>query len=220
MSLAMYAAPFDNDINTINNNKDSGSSIERKKNTNSKTQKRAPKENFQSERVNSILQKIHNLPDQDDSLADFNPDFNPPPFPNSVGIERKENTVPYAEGERVGDESYESNYRSQSEEVNMGTSSRVPDDYYRRFMPNYNNIYKGNAPYIPVQQPRRHIEQHYAGSTNDILIEKLNYMINLLEEQKDERTGNVTEEVILYSFLGIFIIFIADSFVRVGKYVR
>ena len=45
-------------------------------------------------------------------------------------------------------------------------------------------------------------------------------MINLLEEQKDERTGNVTEEVILYSFLGIFIIFIVDSFVRVGKYVR
>ena len=55
---------------------------------------------------------------------------------------------------------------------------------------------------------------------NDILMEKLNYMIKLLEEQQDERTGNVTEELILYSFLGIFIIFIVDSFARVGKYVR
>jgi hypothetical protein len=45
-------------------------------------------------------------------------------------------------------------------------------------------------------------------------------MINLLEEKQDEKTNNVTEEIILYSFLGIFIIFIVDSFARVGKYVR
>ena len=56
--------------------------------------------------------------------------------------------------------------------------------------------------------------------TNDLLMKKINYMINLLEEQQDERTNSVTEEVILYSFLGIFIIFIADSFAKVGKYVR
>jgi hypothetical protein len=45
-------------------------------------------------------------------------------------------------------------------------------------------------------------------------------MINLLEEQQDEKTNNVTEEVVLYSFLGIFIIFVVDSFARIGKYVR
>jgi hypothetical protein len=45
-------------------------------------------------------------------------------------------------------------------------------------------------------------------------------MINLLEEQQDQKTGNVTEEVVLYSFLGVFIIFVIDSFSRVGKYVR
>jgi hypothetical protein len=57
-------------------------------------------------------------------------------------------------------------------------------------------------------------------SNNDLLMEKLNYMIHLLEEQQDERTNNVTEEVILYCFLGVFIIFIVDSFSRVGKYTR
>ena len=51
-------------------------------------------------------------------------------------------------------------------------------------------------------------------------MKKINYMINLLEEQQDEKTNNVTEEVVLYSFLGIFIIFVVDSFARVGKYVR
>ena len=55
---------------------------------------------------------------------------------------------------------------------------------------------------------------------DNVLLQKMNYMITLLEDQQDERTNNVTEEVILYSFLGIFIIFIADTFVRAGKYVR
>ena len=55
---------------------------------------------------------------------------------------------------------------------------------------------------------------------NELLLQKINYMINLLEEQQDEKTNNVTEEVVLYSFLGIFIIFVVDSFARVGKYVR
>ena len=35
----------------------------------------------------------------------------------------------------------------------------------------------------------------------DELIEKLNYMIHLLEEQQDEKTATVTEELILYLFL-------------------
>ena len=62
--------------------------------------------------------------------------------------------------------------------------------------------------------------QNNEAPSQDILLQKLNYMISLLEEQQDEKTGNVTEEVILYSFLGIFIIFIADTFVRAGKYTR
>jgi hypothetical protein len=59
-----------------------------------------------------------------------------------------------------------------------------------------------------------------SSDTNQVLIDKLNYMINLLEEQQDERTNNVTEEVILYSFLGIFIIFVVDGFARVTRYTR
>ena len=45
-------------------------------------------------------------------------------------------------------------------------------------------------------------------------------MIHLLEEQNDEKTANVTEELILYMFLGVFIIFVLDSFAKIGKYVR
>ena len=49
---------------------------------------------------------------------------------------------------------------------------------------------------------------------------KINYMIHLLENQESERTANVTEEFILYTFLGVFMIYICDSFSRRGRYVR
>jgi len=52
------------------------------------------------------------------------------------------------------------------------------------------------------------------------LLEKLNYMILLLEEQRDEKTSNVTEELILYVFLGVFTLFVLDTFVKNGKYSR
>jgi len=54
----------------------------------------------------------------------------------------------------------------------------------------------------------------------DKLFEKLNYMIHLLEEEKDSKTNNITEELVLYMFLGVFVIFIVDSFARVSKYKR
>jgi hypothetical protein len=86
-----------------------------------------------------------------------------------------------------------------------------------------------NVQGVPQRNPinKQYYSQNYynepmtSGNTQqDILLQKLNYMINLLEEKQDERTNNVTEEVVLYSFLGIFIIFVIDSFARVGKYVR
>lgn len=52
------------------------------------------------------------------------------------------------------------------------------------------------------------------------LLEKLNYAIHLLETQQDRRTATVTEELLLYALLGMFIICVLDNFARVGKYVR
>ena len=56
--------------------------------------------------------------------------------------------------------------------------------------------------------------------SKDQLMKKLNYMIHLLEKQEDEKTSNVTEELVLYMFLGVFTIFCVDSFARAGKYTR
>lgn len=209
MSLAMYAAPFD-DENTQINSKDNDTPIARKRQANNRTQKRLPKENNYSDKVNSVLQSIHNLPEQSSGLADFNP----LPPPTSVGVEQTRiRDMSQGQESKMDDSSYtlENNQQQQQSQ----------EDYYKRFMPNYDKLYKTtphNLPYYSGYNSNSS-EPQMTGE-NRVLLEKLNYMIHLLEEQQDERTGNVTEEVVLYCFLGIFIIFVIDSFVRVGKYVR
>ena len=230
MSLAMYAAPFDTDINQINNkdkDKDNDTSIGRKRNMNNRTQKRVPKENVYSDKVNSVLQSIHNLPDQSEGLSDFNP----LPPPSSVGVEQtrirdnnESSSSSLDNGSMMSHDPTMQQYQHHNQEPTTEDNSKNPETYYKRFMPNYDTMYKKsphNLPYYSNNYSSSHPPSSSSSlSPNDILTQKLNYMINLLEERQDERTNNVTEEVVLYSFLGIFIIFIVDSFARVGKYVR
>ena len=105
-------------------------------------------------------------------------------------------------------------------------------DYYKQFIPNFTNLPDESSTKLSYQNyptisnnieqtiPSSSQNNSFQGHNRDVLVEKLNYMIHLLEEQHDEKTHSVTEEVILYSFLGIFIIFIVDSFSRIGKYTR
>jgi len=89
----------------------------------------------------------------------------------------------------------------------------------------YNSVLLESSPYslnIGTQQQTNYhepipIQQQ---NQNNSELDKLNYIIHLLEELKDEKTGHVLEEVVMYSFLGIFIIFIVDSFSKMGKYRR
>jgi len=83
------------------------------------------------------------------------------------------------------------------------------------------------ADYKPVQPPPTLLkpeepkyEDPHEFSEPNTLSEKMSYIIQMLEEQKDDKTGRVTEEVVLYVFLGVFVIFVLDSFVKTGKYSR
>jgi hypothetical protein len=79
------------------------------------------------------------------------------------------------------------------------------EEYYRQYVPYYTNVENSSQ---------------ISGNNKNMLLEKLNYMIHLLEEQQEDKTGNVAEELILYLFLGIFVIFVVDSFARAAKYTR
>jgi len=229
MSLAMFAAPFDDNINSSSISSTNNNIMNKKRQAHTKTQKKYPKENFDTEKVNSFLEKIHsNLgnDDDDDDTESFKQNDTTKPSEN----EKKENMMNMTSNNdlmfrtlgRAPQPNYEGTDNLDLNDYTNYGDNKTNEEYYKRVLPGYNNQ--------PPRNNTNHINKSYYNTANynpplessssDILLQKLNYMITLLEDQQDERTNNVTEEVVLYSFLGIFIIFIADSFVRVGKYVR
>ena len=57
-------------------------------------------------------------------------------------------------------------------------------------------------------------------TSNSEMLNKLNNIIEMFEDQKEIKTGQKNEEIVLYCFLGVFIIYIMDSFVNIGRYSR
>lgn len=189
-SLAYCAAPYGND----DNNKPAPAPIENKRSSRNKTLKRRDTDR-NKEHVAAMISQIHESTGNSDDMGEYNP----PPPPESVGASRvdarrasvRNEPMPYAgEDSPVGLEAFD------------GLESTKNDDYYRTHVPYFSQM-------STQPQPSR-----------DELMNKLDHILHLLEEQQDERTGHVAEEVILYSFLGVFIIFVVDSFARAGKYVR
>ena len=52
------------------------------------------------------------------------------------------------------------------------------------------------------------------------LVEKIDKLMEMMEEQSEIRTTKKNEEIVLYCFLGIFTIYVLDSFATIGKYSR
>jgi hypothetical protein len=55
------------------------------------------------------------------------------------------------------------------------------------------------------------------GQIEEKILDKIQYLTHLLEEMQTQKTYNVTEEYILYIMMGVFIIYIVDSFTRLGR---
>ena len=81
----------------------------------------------------------------------------------------------------------------------------------------FNNVFPKAQPYYAKMGLSA---KNDTGDGNNKLMERVNYMIHLLEAQQHEKTDNITEEFILYTFLGVFVIFVVDSFAKTGKYTR
>jgi hypothetical protein len=79
--------------------------------------------------------------------------------------------------------------------------------------------YEGYAG-MGMKNNRQGFGTNFAASSDTKITEKLNYMIRLLEELKVEKTENIMEEFVLFSMLGVFVIFVLDSFTKSAKYVR
>lgn len=85
---------------------------------------------------------------------------------------------------------------------------------------NYNSSKSSLSNYNESYNTTSYNNESAANFDNNKLLTKLNYIIHLLEEQHNEKTNHITEELILYLFLGLFILFVLDSFARASKYQR
>jgi hypothetical protein len=155
-------------------------------------------------RVNTILNQMSSVsPDNDgQNLVDFKP----PPMPEL-------NVKKDLELGKQSDEPIEP--PSHPLQIPIPMIPKVSNHYVSNYpnVSNYQTVYEQSVP----QYQRTNLGESAPSSK---MMEKINYMIHLLENQENEKTSNVTEEFILYTFLGVFMIYVVDSFSRAGKYVR
>ena len=247
MSFSFSAASVENDYElspSAQSNNQHQPLINKKKlsNQHKRTQRNKPPPVYDSDQVQSAVESAQtNYSSSSSKLlkegyASINPldndnlgDFKPLAPPMSAGQERLKNAGhnnenPYAsnanintstisESESESDPNanvpyaYESNDTHDLDQNFM--TEQQSKQYYRKLMGNYPNT-------TSVSQ----LPSTMNSNSSDPVMAKLNYLIGLMEEQQSEKTDSVMEDTVLYSFLGVFIIFIVDSFVRVGKYVR
>lgn len=159
--------------------------------------------NDRNTRVNDVLNKITAVDNNDDRMGNFNPLPNPSMNPKkdiTDNTDIPKYSVPKISYLTATNAHKDINYSANDANITNLSNYRM----------SYEQPLKFNTP--------KTIDM--SGFANDKVMEKINYMIHLLEEQHSEKTNNVTEEFILYTFLGMFMIFVVDSFARSGKYIR
>jgi len=195
MSLAMFAAPFDDNSNiTLPNNSDNSDNIINQK-RHKRTQRKYPKiENFDIDKVNSVMAKIHNTTDDDDDNKD---EFKLLPPPESIGASK---TIPsnlqnsnnqqesfsrmdFSLGNKLVGKAPSPNYENNdnldlNDYGNYGDSKSV-EEYYKKILPGYRS--QTNKPYYTLNQNKNYNNNEENGD-HDILLQKLNYMVSIQQK--------------------------------------
>jgi hypothetical protein len=211
-----------------------------KNKSNNKTirRKRTP---VNSKKVKQFLNFMKDSENEDNDsqdekhLANFNPPSNP--LLPSQRAATKDNGYPdkmssvtafcdddddEEQDRAIGTEGFKSLDTNNTNNATNTNNTNNANYYKPKHTPQINNanISGGNSHYVPSYNNLTTNPAIAANTDANGLMKKLNYMIHLLEEQQDEKTENITEELVLYLFLGVFVIFVCDSFTRVGKYKR
>ena len=141
-----------------------------------------------------------------DSFDKFTPLSNSYKSTGQIQIEKNQQNKNLDSGQNSG---HDMKDESLTVEKFSNIRSNSDNDYYDQYA-----LYKNNS------MESNNNNNDYVSNNNTELLKKLDNILHILEEQNEEKTNYIIEELILYVFLGIFIIFIIDSFVKAGKYTR
>jgi hypothetical protein len=94
-----------------------------------------------------------------------------------------------------------------------------------RELSNFYQMEKEKEEIMPVIKTNQYMlmedqEKVPAKSIDSILVHKIDKLMEMIEDQSEIRTTKKNEEIVLYCFLGIFTIYVLDSFASIGKYSR
>ena len=170
--------------------------------------------NERSERVNELLNEISSLGnDEDNNMGDFSP-IEPP----NVQIKKDMDALEYSQEYNPTVSTYLDATNARKNRLKEENTLYGANDTSHAKLSNYNQSYEPSK--IQPYYKNMGIGSSQEGNSNK-LMERINYMIHLLKMvQQHEKTDTITEEFILYIFLGTFVIFVVDSFARTGTYKR
>jgi hypothetical protein len=204
MSLLSYSSPWKSDDSEESApSRKRIPSIGKDAGTRKTVKARPEQEKNREEHVHKIIDRITSF-SNDERLGDFNPMPYPPLALNQDSIIPAEDPI-----------EIEGNPLVPPITVSEPVRKTVP--YYRpaetNNYTNYKHAYgrEGLTPY--------YAKSNVTGS-GDKLMDRIQYMTQMLESLQMEKTNHVTEEFVLYTLLGVFMIYIVDGFSRGGKYIR
>ena len=164
-------------------------------------------------RVNDLLNQMSNTSIENNKMGEFKP-ISPP----SLNVKKDMDKQPSSRQYGPTAPSYHAasnSLKSTPEQMQQYKANDHSAEIYGNYNKSYDRIKnKGAQPYYS------NMGIGNGNGLDDKMMEKINYMIHLLEEQQHEKTNNITEEFLLYTFLGVFVIYVVDSFARTGKYIR
>lgn len=180
------------------------------------------KQTAQNTHVNSILNRITSF-SNDDRLGDFNP----MPYPNALAYPPKlnpnnsEQIIPAERPIEVEENPLMPSTRVPNPERRAGAYYKPAEPASAQYM-NYKQAYgrEGLVGQNPTKKEPYYAKMGIGSGSGDKIMDRINYMTQMLESLQMEKTNHVTEEFVLYTLLGVFMIYIVDGFSRGGKYVR
>ena len=215
-SLILSASPWTNDNNNITDHTSNTNTTNKRipnmittfnKFSSNKDSDTEDKDSSSSNKIDMLNKMSAVSVDNDgNNLANFNPLPNP-----NINVKREEVSKISSSSDLLPTPPTQSKIFA-SYPITNGNNEYVANNSNNEYS-DYYKSYDGVVRHMPPLKKGDELNDNR-------LLEKINYMIHLLEEQQNEKTNNVTEEFILYSFLGVFMICIVDTFSRAGKYIR
>jgi len=189
--------------------------------------------------LGNLMSKIHTNSQEDDTYSSTNYQANvidesiSNSLTDSLNSELAKIQKMRETGNNLPQNKFLDNLNNPTNPINSGNLSNLANPIYpnnslgldnsnrdNNVLGNYNSSKSSLSNYNESYNNTSYNNESTGNFDNNKLLTKLNYIIHLLEEQHNEKTNHITEELILYLFLGLFILFVLDSFARASKYQR